>query len=58
MKLNNEQFIKAMNEQYIQNKRIEFALEAPRLAAEARNEEIANEAVDAYTLELMEEGVI
>lgn len=56
--MDNKQLMKAMNEQYIQNKRIEIALEETRLAANAKNQNIADTAVDNFTLELMEEGVL
>jgi len=58
MKINDEKFMKAMNEQYIQNKQIEIAMEATRLAIEKRNEQIAQAAIDEYTLSLMENNII
>lgn len=54
-----------INQYYIDSKRNEIAMErikydaaATRLAAEQKNEDIANDAVDKYTLELIEGGLL
>lgn len=54
----NKEMMKFMNQQYIANKMQEIEFEKVRLAVEKSNEEIAQEARDAYTLELIEGGVI
>lgn len=46
------------NQMYIQNKMLEIAIEKARIASEKKNEEIANEANDAYTQELMDAGIL
>lgn len=52
-----EQMMDFTNKQYVQYKMLEIALEQTRLAVEQKNEDIANDAVDAYTEELMAAGV-
>lgn len=63
--LTNEKMLEFMNQYYIDSKRNEIALErmkyeaeAARVAAEQKNADIANEAVDKFTLELVEGGLL
>lgn len=63
--MTNEKMLEFMNEYYINNKRAEIAMErlrneteAARMAAEKKNTDIANNAVDTFTKELMEGGLL
>lgn len=63
--MTNEKMLEFMNQYYINNKQTEIAMErlwneteAVRVAAEEKNADIANNAVDAFTKELMEGGLL
>lgn len=55
--MNKGQLMDFNNKQYIADKMLEIRMEEIRLALEKKNEDIANDAVDAYTEELMAAGV-
>lgn len=61
----NEKMLEFMNQYYINNKQTEIAMErlrnetkAARIAAEEKNTDIANNAVDTFTKELIEGGLL
>lgn len=56
--MNKSQLIDFTNKQYITDKMLEIQMEEIRLALEKKNEDIANDAVDSYTQELMEAGLL
>ena len=57
-KMTNQKMVEYLNEKYIQDKMREISLEGIRLAIEKQNDDIANEARDLYTLELMNAGLL
>lgn len=56
--MNKSQLIDFTNKQYITDKMLEIQMEEIRLALEKKNAEIANDAIDAYTMELINNEVI
>lgn len=63
--MTNEKMLEFINQYYINNKQTEIAMErlrneakAARIAAEEKNADIANNAVDTFTKELMEGGLL
>lgn len=63
--MTNEKMLEFINQYYINNKQTEIAMErlrnetkAARIAAEEKNTDIANNAVDTFTKELMEGGLL
>lgn len=58
MNMNNKQFMEMQNQQYMQNKSIEIALEEARFAIERNNDELRQEGAEAVTAELIERGIL
>ena len=53
MTMNEKELLKMRNQQYRQNKRMEVAAEGARNAAEMKNEEVANSAVESFADEII-----